>query len=211
MAPRKTVLSKSLGFSRETQVRMLTAMFAPKIHRFFKNQFFLPLQWVKMLHVLDSKGMGWTLNLEALQNDIYYQVRLQHRTLRSTWSIHFKVWQKDHEAREKTENLSFNDPKSFYKMVFFLLVRLPKCTICTKSSKTKFIVEDFMVGRKSVLTRSPGWRETQVQHIIDTLELTLPTKSIISKDFLLDEETFLVRFLNGTQTHKKSVLTQETV
>lgn len=207
MVPKKTVLSKLFGFSREAQIRMLTAMFAPKIDRFFRNQFYLPLQWIKMLHAVDLKGMGWTLNLEALQDRIYYQIRLQHRTLRPTWSVCFKVWHKDHEGLGKTENLSFKDSKSFYKVVFFLLVRLPKCSICLKSSPKKFTIEDFMIGRRNILKRSPGWRKSQLQHIIDALQLTLPARSPISKDFLLDEETFLVKFLNGTSAHKKGVLT----
>jgi len=200
MVPRKTVLSTSFGIPRKTQIKMLTTMFAPKIQRFFTNQFVLPIQWVKVFDTLDSQGKSWILNLEATKDGIYYQVNVQHRTIRPIWKIEFTVWYQHFESKSQTEKVTFHDSTSFYKLLFFILVRVPK------SSGKKFMISEFMVGRKSILQMSLGWNESTLRYVIDTLGLTLPIKSPISNDFLLDEETFLVRFFNATTEQKKKIL-----
>jgi len=211
MPPRKTVLSSSLGsfgMSRTAQINLLNNMFAPKIQRFFKTQFVLPTQWIKLFHVLDSQNKGWTFNVEAMKDDIVYQIQFQHRTMNQMWTIDFKVYYGD-ESKSRREKLSFRGAKEslhFYKLVFFILVRLPKCVTCMKGSSTKFMIVDFIVGKTSVVSLQKGWKDSTLHYILDKLEIVLPLKSPLSKDFLVEEETFLVRFLNSSSYEKKHIL-----
>lgn len=204
---RKTVLSTLFRMSRKAQERMLTSMFTPKIQRFFRTQFVLPTQWIKLMHTLDSQHKGWTLNLEATKDDFHYEIQLKHLTIRKAWMVHFRVWYKDDEARNQIEKLSFDDAHRFYKMVFFILVRLPKSTTYwTRTSRTKFMITDFLVGRRSIISMRKGWTESDFYEIVDKLQIILPVKPVLSRDFLVDEDAFLVRFLNAPVSVKKTIL-----
>lgn len=188
----RTVLSTNFGYTREKQIGFFYHRFGKKtIVPFMTNQVFLPLQWMKLLSLLDHQHKSWNLILESKSRHFMYRFHFQHRNMNHLWTLSFEIYHQQSLVHTVKYSFSKINEKTFYQYVFFCFIRMPKSFLS---------INMFNTGKTILIESYRGWDLTVLETIQQKLHLSCDEfKNHVPPVHLgfTVESNYLVDFLNS--------------
>lgn len=186
MAPRATALHHIFGYSRKAENAFLYRRFGrDTIGPFLMNQVYLPIQWIKILDVLDEQQRSWDWILEITPRPgVFYRLHFRHfKEIHRQWNIETQIKYDDTEVNDLKV---FTDRQTFYKYVLFLLIRIPKRNLCMVTLPTGPRHSPFLKNGSGT-----PWNRSTVVPIQQALGMSssrrppVPLGSTVSEDFMV--------------------------